>query len=189
MSIHPSVLKEGQNYSTPGFRSNRKLHQHAVCERVATPYQEAAKTTSSLQCGQDKEQEWRHWTLHRPGNADWWPKSMAQIFPHWSSRPKGHPGVSMVHHHTTQHRLGLRMDWQQPTPTHPMHQNGHWIMDRPICSYPSRPKETTKTHSTNLKLDPYCMNYHTSYPSKETNPGIKTSRTSGDTNGGQKDPS
>ena len=41
-------MKEGQNHSTSGFRSNRKFHQHAVHQRAMTPYQTPTKTMTGI---------------------------------------------------------------------------------------------------------------------------------------------
>ena len=79
------------------------------------------------------------------------------------------------------------LDRQQPTSTHPLHQTGHGIMNRSMCTYTSWPKKSTKTPTTNLKPSLCYTSYATHHKWKETDLGLKISRISGDTNGRWKD--
>ena len=75
-------MKEGQNNSTPGFRSDRELHQHAIHKRIMPPHQTLTKTMTGIQCRWNTKQKWGYQTLHRPRNADGKPKSVTAVFPH-----------------------------------------------------------------------------------------------------------
>ena len=189
MSIHPSILKESQNYSTSGFRSNQKLHQYAVHEGTAPPYQAITSTKTSLQHWWDKKQKWGHQTLHWPRNADGWLTGLAQVFPYQPCRSKGHLRIPLVHGNATQNQLGLRMDQQQSAPAHPVNQASHRVTNRALHAHPSRPKRPTKMPHADSQPTSHCTSHTTHCNRKETNPHLSISRASPDEDRRQKDPS
>ena len=148
MSIHPPISKEGWNNSTSGFRSNRKLHQHEICQRITTPHQMITATPTSIQCRWNMKQEWRYWTLHQLGNADRKSESMVTILPHWSSWSKGHPRLPVVCCKPTKDWLGLRINRQYTVTTHTMYQESYRVMHRTMHDHSRWQKKTTSKDIT-----------------------------------------
>ena len=103
-------VEKSQNHHPVGLRSNWKLHQHPLHQKIGPTYTTTHPRKKTLQCWWNPEQSRNlkifHWHNHKDGNK----KNLPKVLPHWPRRQPSHPGVPMVRKHTTIYQLGKRLD-------------------------------------------------------------------------------